>query len=111
MIGQTISHYPALWDSASKRDSGPAVRDPALCVLLLWREKRNKIVEKLGEGGMSPARTTEKELSIARSGGQNRHECCLRVVAISRISRYLDSALLAGFQKAEPPHFGGRHEL
>jgi len=30
-----------------------------------------KILEKLGEGGMSPARTTEKELSIARSGGQN----------------------------------------
>lgn len=36
MIGQTISHYPALWDSASKRDS----------------RKRNKILEKLGEGGM-----------------------------------------------------------
>ncbi len=33
MIGQTISHYPALWDSASRRDSG----------------KRNKILEKLGE--------------------------------------------------------------
>jgi hypothetical protein len=31
-----------------------------------------KILEKLGEGGMSPARTTEKELSIVRSGGQNR---------------------------------------
>lgn len=38
MIEQTISHYPALWDSASMRDSG----------------KRNKIIEKLGEGGMSP---------------------------------------------------------
>ncbi len=27
MIGQTISHYPALGDSAFKRDSSPAVRD------------------------------------------------------------------------------------
>jgi hypothetical protein len=37
MIGQTISHYPALWDSATGRDS----------------RKRNKILDKLGEGGMS----------------------------------------------------------
>ena len=33
MINQTISHYPALWDFASMRDS----------------RKRNKILEKLGE--------------------------------------------------------------
>lgn len=34
MIGQTMSHYPALWDSAAERDS----------------RKGNKMLEKPGEG-------------------------------------------------------------
>ena len=39
MIGETVSHYSALWNPAP------------------WRNprKRDKILEKLGEGGMSPA--------------------------------------------------------
>jgi hypothetical protein len=46
MIGQTISHYKIL-------------------------EKPPTSSGQVGEGGMSPARTTEKELCIVRSGGEN----------------------------------------
>jgi hypothetical protein len=41
MIGQTISHYPALWIPLQSGIPGNRNR------------KRNKILEKLGEGGMS----------------------------------------------------------
>ncbi len=63
MIGETISHYPALWDSGSKRDS-PALWIPVPGGIPGNRNrKRNKIIEKLrqedggqvGEGGPVPA--------------------------------------------------------
>jgi len=59
MIGQTISHYRIL--------------EKLPPTFLKNRTPSGQV----GEGGMSPARTTEKELSIVRSGGQNGPRTCL----------------------------------
>ena len=51
MIGQTISHYPALCRLSAFRK---AERDPG---------RRDKILEKLGEGGMS--QNSQRTLSVS----------------------------------------------
>ena len=64
MIGQTISHYPALWDSAPKGAS----------------RRRNKILEKLGEVPKLPTSVFQRVaavLSIPPSHGGSGKETAL----------------------------------
>jgi hypothetical protein len=86
MIGQTISHYPASWDSAYRRDS----------------RKQNKILENPGEVPKFPTPACVPSTLAGRSASQ-------RAVGILSISCFLDSASRAGFQKAEPTFSVGNY--